>query len=709
MTDLIGREAVLDTLVVPLVGRIERRQINLFPPKLVTGNPQRDDEPVLSAWITEFLDGGMLLEHMRGPEDAERFFWSTCWTLTRGRVLLLPRARATDSGVPGEPDATAGAEYAGRLYVAFGRYIRVWNDALQQWTDPVGLVNPILTAPATDAVSVRLGSTDYLIFADGSGYGYTDGSIWSYQLGTGTTLPRARLLAVWDGRLWTLDNQNRLWWTLDGTTWQRVADALFTNAGVLPVSPADVQRLFTFYAQNGQSLLHASTRDGVWLYDHASRTWLQTEFRYTRHPAGGLGAAYYQGALYVSAGANVYQFSPAGVARELGLARDDGLPAHLRGEVTALADGFSWLIAALAATSTAPAAQGALLTGIVTKAQGSTVITGTGTRFTQEVPVGAFLALPGDPVEVRQVVAVTSDTTLVVDVTPSFSASGQARLVDGGSVQTGSGVWQAPDFDPQTGQGALFAWTGTGWHLLWSAGLQGSGIRWLRMTAADEQPRIWWGANGRAYWLPVPRGAFNPLQVPEWEFEPEGRFETAWFNAHRSELDKLGVALKVRATGLSTQETIQIEYGVDNQPTWTPLTTLTQDGAYVFSLGTAGAGLVWKTLRLGFTLRRRADDPRRSPQLHFALVTYLPLLDPLYQYVITVDTSQGAGPYDARQLEAQLDALVRAKRLIPVRLRSENQELVLRRCRVMQHSGYLEPGVDARGRYTLALVEMSDM
>lgn len=266
------------------------------------------------------------------------------------------------------------------------------------------------------------------------------------------------------------------------------------------------------------------------------------------------------------------------------------------------------------------------------------------------------------------------------------------------------GSWFDNVLPTSAGLALVLAWTGTGWHPLWSGALADDVIDWLYFDTTDaDAPRLWFGASNTAYYLPVPPGLFNPREIPTWEYAPSGYLETGWDHMGWAEQVKVALDLTVRLINSSATEYCDVYYALDNNPAWTALGRIDSDTETALSFG--AAGITFHTIRFRFELARGADATD-APIFDFATLTWIRRLPRRYGYAATIlvvdDDAEGRTP--AEQLD-DLRTTVETDTLVALAYRRTEQELVERRVIVTQWGGGTFTGTDERGRLRLAFVE----
>lgn len=264
---------------------------------------------------------------------------------TVGHTVLPPLATAT-AAVSGSPTScsTLGVRNS-TVYGTFnGTDVRAYNNGTDSW----GASLDTLPAAATDVINVRMGGTEYIVWATTSGYTYYNGSSFTDDT------KDAKYLAFWDERLWGIDNTGQLWWSKDiGTE--------FDDAQ-LPLPDGSVQGLFVGRSTNaGRLVLYVSTTRGLYVHDADANVLVPIDPEVPEHQDNGLGFLRYLDSTYYSAGLGIYRFvnspSQADVS-VMGLDRRGGLPSDHAGTITKLVASHQEVIALVNDASNEPAIYG---------------------------------------------------------------------------------------------------------------------------------------------------------------------------------------------------------------------------------------------------------------------------------------------------------------------------------------------------------------
>ncbi len=341
---VIGRappEVNINGTYYPLTRVPQTTLASQYPAKVTIGDTTGDSQQRVSTLRYSDARGGIGKKDFEGAVDVNRLWYGTSHLRVNGHRTLPDRVTTTAaSGVSGVFTVGAMAELADEVYVAFGTSVYKYSFNSDSW----GSSLHTLPAAATDAITVRLGGTVYMIFAHTGGYTYTtDGA--AFTDATDDML----YLAEWDDRFWGIDNTGQLRWAFDPTgTW--------TDDAQLPLPNAYVRDLFVARDASGAHILYASTRVGLFAHDAANNRFVKTEMELPFHADSGAGTVRWRDSTYFPAGLAVYKYSIGGAAATIttvGPDRDQGLPADRRGKIIKLENTHNDLVALIDDTAVA--------------------------------------------------------------------------------------------------------------------------------------------------------------------------------------------------------------------------------------------------------------------------------------------------------------------------------------------------------------------
>ena len=539
-------EIYLGGTYYPLNRPVQSVLASIYPSKVTIGDTTRDSN--LRSSIIAWSDwrGGIGVERMQGPADADRAWHSTC-NLRHRHHLVLPALSAATTAELSDGTAITGAisfiqDLGTELYAGYGNTPYYYSEGGDHWTQVTnGGSAYSFPATPTDSITVSMSGTDYIVVAHEGGYSYFSSATTVVDKTTD-----ARFLSFWDDRLWGIDKSGQLWYTLTigGDT---VEDAL------LPVQEEYVTDLFVARDAAGEQILYAATKVGLFAHDVGNTRWVETQFQLPFHQFNGTGSVRWRDSIYNPSGLGIYKYingTNNAVVTVMGPDRDDGLPATYRGTIKKLVGTHTELIAAVDAT-TAPGAQAAT-----------------------DIPFqyGASAGLSGHS---AQVIA---------------DSSGQSSIVAWND--TG---WETKWIAPSSKAGKpvdkmLVSNAGKGDYRLWW-GLDGQVYHQLIPFDVTNPSQL------------------VSVDGTDYAYESTGFHETPWFDAQQVEVDKLALKLKVEVEDASSDETVAVEYAIDYSTSYTSLGTISSSGTTTYTFG-SGVGVSFRSIKFKLTLSRGSDTSK---------------------------------------------------------------------------------------------------
>ena len=349
-------EIYLNGTYYPLNRPVQSVLASIYPAKVVIGDTTRDSQIRSSVISWSDWRGGIGVERMQGPADADRAWWSNCQLRYRHHLVLPALANQTTTEITGGSTAISGAitmlaELGTTMYASWDLAPYYYIKASDDWTRVTSSSSAYsFPSTPTDAITVRMGGTDYVVVAHrntdsgASGFSYFSSATTVADVSTD-----AEFLAFWDDRLWGIDSTGQLWYTLTiaGTP---------VNDAKLPVPDDYVTDLFVGRDAQGEQILYASTQVGLYAHDTANARFVETQFHLPFHQFNGSGSVRWRDSIYSPSGLGIYKYINGNihaVISVMGPDRDDGLPSDKRGTIKKLAGTHTELLAAVDAT-TAP-------------------------------------------------------------------------------------------------------------------------------------------------------------------------------------------------------------------------------------------------------------------------------------------------------------------------------------------------------------------
>lgn len=312
-------------------GRVTTQIASRFPPKLVTGDTNKDSDPTRSSVTWSDARGGWGVESQRDQSDIDRC-WYSWLNLSHDTHLTLRPLETSTGSVPGSNLEIFG-ELANELYASFATgAIHKYDNGGDTWAT-AGLLDT-MPAAATDSLTLRLNGTVYLVFAHTSGWTHTsDGSSFT------DLTDDALFLASFDDKLWTIDNTGQL------RSYSDVAATAVTGPQ-LPLPNGSVKALVKGRDADGNQILMASTTVGLYAADLGNRKFVEVEPPFPNSPNNGL-AVRWRDAVYYVAGGSVFKFnqgSRTAVIQPMGPDLDHGLAQLFSGPITSIAASHNFLL-----------------------------------------------------------------------------------------------------------------------------------------------------------------------------------------------------------------------------------------------------------------------------------------------------------------------------------------------------------------------------
>ena len=646
-------EIYLGGTYYPLNRPVQSILASIYPAKVTIGDTTRDSN--LRSSIISWSDwrGGIGVERMQGASDADRAWYSTC-NLRHRHHLVLPALSTATTAQDADDASIQGAitfiqDLGTVLYAGYATAPYYYSEANDRWTRVTttdgGSAHSFPAAP-TDSITVRMAGTDYVVVAFGSGFAYFSSSVVVTQ----NTSTATRFLTYWDDRLWGIDVTGQLWYTLTigGTP---------VNDAKLPVQNDYVTDLFVGRDANGEQIIYAATKTGLYAHDYANQRWVETQFQLPFHNFNGTGSVRWRDSIYTPSGLGIYKYingSNNAVITVMGPDRDDGIPATYRGTIRKLVGTHTELIAAIDAT-TAPGAQAAT-----------------------DIPWQGG-ATSGSSARSQNVIAASS------------------------------------------GQSSIVAWNDTGWETKWVAPTAKAGKAvdvMLVSNAGKGDYRLWWGLDGQVYSQLIPFDVTNPSQLvavegTDYAYESSGTHETPWFDAQQTEVDKLAIKLKVEVQDASGDETVAVSYATDYSTSYTDLTTITSttlgatEGTQTFLLPTSDSpvGVSFRSIKFKITLARGSSDTTKSPDVVSITLEYRKKLEAKYGHTVEVDLNSQYRGNDPMQLRSNLVSSIESNTLQEFTFRDDSGGTRNYYVDITSATGIEYTGHDERGTSRITLVE----
>ena len=106
-----ANEVYINGTYYPLSRAVQSTLASIYPAKVVIGDTTRDSQTRSSVISWSDWRGGMGVERMQGPSDADRAWHSTCNLRHRHHLVLPALSTATTSQEPDDTDITGAITF----------------------------------------------------------------------------------------------------------------------------------------------------------------------------------------------------------------------------------------------------------------------------------------------------------------------------------------------------------------------------------------------------------------------------------------------------------------------------------------------------------------------------------------------------------------------------------------------------------------------
>lgn len=605
-------EIVIDNIPIPAASIIES-YTSRFESKLTFGDYSKDSDQLLSTWVQSSWSGGMLIDsHIEGATD-QRGRWARAWTMSSEQLSLPPYPGLLEVGpVITSADTDAQGiismpliEIQGVMYFAMGKELWKVTADPYNWDETANALRvAALPGYAQGQAIIGEDDTTFTIPLGINGVvtvrSHTHPTNPETLMSHTTAIP-AIALAKWDGKDFALTISRYLRVNM-GSGWEPASSLLRLPGDEKP------RGLEVFYDQGGNQAIYLVSDKRLWAYDHEVEKIYPSTLTWPKHHNNGLGfTSWRDDALYISSGFSVTRYTRDGVRTDIGLDRDDGIPAdRVQQEWGRFYDQIN----------TRP---GLTITSMV----------GTQNFIAALVQLGTKLE-NNDPKTGPYAVCVWNEGgwhVLYEEDLPPFPGRGAGRFPIGLMVTENVG----------------------GYRLWWGEGAskhQGG----LGHSSYEGKPRL--------HTIPIPRSFHSPRkQVLENlpRFATYGYYETGWFDAGMEGFLKTWSHLELNLVdpgdGLGMGGEVKAFYRTEDNPTlWKELGTATWYGRTVLPFGVDDKGVPRgdTSQRIEIRLELTSVTSSRTPIISSFVLKFIKLALPgrAWQVTAPLDSEQwkGMGP-----------------------------------------------------------------
>ena len=677
-------EIYLDGTYYPIERPVQNVLASIYPSKVVIGDTSKDSQMRSSIIAWSDWRGGIGIDRMEGGGDVNRAWWSDCQLRYKNHLVMGNLANDTDT--IGHGLATSGTGTGIGAIIGFNDNIyAVWNgsngenpkiyvysNTQNYWWDG-RTEDQAIGVHASDSFGVTDQVTDSLSFVDSSGTNYL---VLAHYDGNGSGYSYAQYPS-YDGTnngTWTNDAQDtkylaqwdeRLWGiSHGGQLWYAHTLGTEVNDAQLPLPAGYVTGLFVARDSRGEPILYAATKEGLWAHDSFNARFIQTEVEFPFHPHGGKGAIRWRDSIYFPSGLGVYKYVNGSNSAVLSVVGPDR------------DDGLP-------------------------EDKRGTIMKSEGTH--NELLMG------------------------VDSITAPTIASSDSIAFQWAHHHVGS-----PVINSDTGYSSILGYNELGWEVKWQGASAGKSITALHVSNAystiNERYRLWFGFDDVVYYMNLPVDIINPSMVDEFEYNTTGKHYTPWFNAGQSEIDKLGLQLKLEAQDLSTTETVRVTYYTDydegneyvfRNSSGTDISTITsttlgstsglteflfRDGSYN-PIGTKFRSIRFKLELARTNVSSVTDYTKKTPDVVSMTLIWRKKLEAKWGHQVGVSLNRDYKGKTPKQLRAALISAIESETLVEFTFRDDDSTNRNYYVDVTSASGLETTGYDERGASMIMLVE----
>lgn len=631
-----------------------------FQPKLLFGDPSKDDNDLLSSWQISNLSGGSGVMDLKEGTDQGRFAHASMYTRFPGQLTKPPYA---GNNAAGDVEGTSGDKYVlGEYWNADDNEFYVaWQDGDDILRGPIdssslnqidfgatnyGVINTLTTlageVPVGEGVAFQgLADHEWLFIPYGNaGYAWiNDNGAFINQ----SSVYHFSAFTVWDHRLIGITTHGRMYWTED-------PDEADDNTGVITWTAYDltfqlsknyrIRNLVNYFDRGDKPCVFVVTDRDVWQFDPDGPELFRIDFGWPSHPHFGRASCNWQGEFYISVGMGVWRYE-GGSFVPMGLDRDNGLPTTHQGYIRRMVPGFNGMYA-LVQSDNLDEDEGGI----------SSIQEWNGTAWHQ--------------------IWQDYNTTL-----PPRADANALRVT--GLCLTGSALKQTLVFSTGSGDDHLYTMP-------------------LLTTFANPRSGI---KQGQIFG----DGAYYYIDLGEFDADMMGYIKIA--NAWQIYLEE-----PISQTPAMRDDVI-LQYKVDREDNWQTLTTIkfAAPGRYAFALGEIlegtefQRGLPFEIFHPRVVLKRQASYNADKPTIITNMViSFLKTVSSSDAYgPITIDCSQGFGDKSPAELAAFIDGLTSLKRFTTLQIGDEIQRVF-----VSSNGGFKSTGDLQKGTRQLQIVQIPD-
>tara|TARA_R110000765_G_scaffold195673_1_gene301140 strand:+ start:1 stop:1755 length:1755 start_codon:yes stop_codon:yes gene_type:complete len=268
----------------------------------------------------------------------------------------------------------------------------------------------------------------------------------------------------------------------------------------------------------------------------------------------------------------------------------------------------------------------------------------------------------------------------------------------------------SPVIAADSGYSSILGYNELGWEVKWQASDSGLSIDSMHASSAYDKYRLWWGYNDQVYFMPLQRDIINPSEIPEFEYATSAVHETPWFSAGQSEVDKLALKLRTEVQGMSSTETVVVQYAINYAENYTTTdSTITSNGTDIYTFGTK-VGVSFRSIKFRLTLARSTAittglEKFESPDVVSLTLEWRKKLPAKWGHTVEVDLNNEYKGNSPKDLRSNLISSIESTTLVEFTFRDDGGGTRNYYVDVVSASGMEFTGYDERGSTQISVVE----
>ena len=269
-----------------------------------------------------------------------------------------------------------------------------------------------------------------------------------------------------------------------------------------------------------------------------------------------------------------------------------------------------------------------------------------------------------------------------------------------------------------SGYSSILGYNELGWEVKWLASGSGKAIDSMHASSAYDKYRLWWGHNNQVYFMPIPNDIINPSEIAEFEYATSAIHETPWFSAGQSEVDNLALKLRTEVQGMSSTETVLIQYATNYTESYTTAgSAITSNGTDIYTFTTddsdgnaQNVGTSFRAIKFKLTLARSTAtttglEKFNTPDVVSLTLEWRKKLPAKWGHTVEVDLNNEYKGKSPKELRSNLISSIESTTLVEFTFRDDSGGTRNYYVDVVSAAGMEFTGYDERGSTMISVVE----